>query len=483
MNTTVHFDPAHNVGLDESREATAATVGDQLLETVGLKGRVFFDEGSGKFWMQDAFGEWRGRKEKTFEAYLKRNGINAVRDDKAKMSDLDLVMLHISLNCAVAFAGPIAGYSKGVIENNGQTILVTRSPRLPVPTPGEFPVLMALIDQQFGPQKKDQEDQRPYLYAWWKYSIECILYGYDDNRGLAMMFAGPAGCGKSLLATLIRDSLGGRHCEPYDYMSGNDKFNGEFIGSELWLVDDEQALTDRKSRSEYAASLKKIVAKQEFKIRGMQRESIILKMFRRSLTTVNDEPDKITVIPPLDDDIIDKVCILLSHGHPMPMPAAKPAEKKTFWATLCAELPHLMYWLLEEYNDATAMDGRFGSAHYCHPRIKQTLYEMSAERVLWEQIEKTLNLGDRADNMLGLLLWEGTATDLRRLLLDEDSPLNRSEKNNVTAPSYFGRYLAKIAVMHPDRLRLRKSNGKKWWQIVAEETSFDEVVSVYGGCK
>jgi len=65
------FDPTKNESLDEGREASAAYVGDQLLERVGLKGRVFFAENGGQYWMQDANGEWRGRQQKLFESYLK----------------------------------------------------------------------------------------------------------------------------------------------------------------------------------------------------------------------------------------------------------------------------------------------------------------------------------------------------------------------------------------------------------------------------
>ena len=149
------FDPGKNVNLDENRELMSEAEGNAVLERVGLLGRVFFDEAQRFYWMQDARGEWRGRSEMMFSQYLKRYGVNAVRDDKNKQSELDLLILHVSLNWAVYFSGPVAGFSKGIIENNGQRILVTRSPRLLVPTKGEFPVLRRLIDQQFGAQGQE----------------------------------------------------------------------------------------------------------------------------------------------------------------------------------------------------------------------------------------------------------------------------------------------------------------------------------------
>ena len=143
------------------------------------------------------------------------------------------------------YAGPVAGWKKGITSNNGQRVLVTREPRLIEPEMGNFPTIYALLNNMFGEgtseQKNDGENQLPYLLGWWKHALECLNAKYEDNRGLCMVFAGEAGCGKTLLKDLISISLGGRECKPYRFMIGLDNFNGEFIGSELWVVDDEQA--------------------------------------------------------------------------------------------------------------------------------------------------------------------------------------------------------------------------------------------------
>ena len=450
---------------DELAEGQQLGQVDQILEAAGVRDRVFYEEsGNGRWWYQSAKDGWVGRNTKLFESYLKSKGVNGAREDNETQSDLERAVLHVATNLVVQYAGPVAGMQKGVQMNNGQRVLVTRSPEIPPLTPGEFSTITALVDQMFGPQEDGGPDQRPYILGWWKHSLECLINNYDNNSGLAMVLAGEAGCGKSLLKALIRISLGGRECKPYRFMIGQENFNGEFIGAELWAIDDEQSMTDPKSRSEFGANIKKTVADDLYRIRGMMRDGVILKMFKRLLICVNREPERLMVLPQLDDDIADKISILLAHKHPMPMAVASPEDKRLFWSTLMEELPHFLHWLVHEYVIDPQLFARFGVKEYHHPDLCGDLFEMSRERVLWEQINKTL-FDDVSD-----LLWNRklSASDLRALLTSDDAPLTTREKNSLPSPNWFGKCLSKIAKQYPERIQQRKSHGKRVWWIVAE---------------
>lgn len=456
------FDPTKNENIDEGREASAAFVGRTMMQTLGLTDRVFFDESQGLYWMQDAGGEWRGRKEKLFGDYLKRCGVNAVRDDKSKMSDLDLLLLHISLNCAVAFAGPLAGYKKGLIRNNGMSILVTRSFEIPVPVKGAIDIVLAVIDQQLGPCGEDGIDQRDFLFGWWQHSLNCLIHGYKKNMGMCLTLAGTKGCGKSLLKKLIKLSLGGRECQPYNYLSGKDNFNGEFLRCECWCVDDDQSQTDAKMRDEVASKIKKIVADETFHVRGKHVEALDIHLYRRLIMCVNDEPEKLLVLPQLTDDIVDKILILhcrkpQDESNPMPMPVRTPQEQDAFGAALESQLPAFMWWLLNEYKIPDEMYGRFGIRHFQHPDIKRILFDLSPEVALMDAIERVLFGPDSS-------FWSGSASDLRVELIAESSPLSSREKNNVRSVQWIGRQLARIGDQHPERYRQKagRSEGRIW---------------------
>ncbi len=458
------FDPTANEILDENREAMAAAEGDGLLERHGLTGRVFFAESGEKFWMQDASGGWRGRSEKLFRDYLKRIGVNAVRDDKAKMSELDNLVLHISLNCAVDYAGPLAGYQRGFMENNGQPTLVTRSFQIPDQAKGKFDIIKAAIDQQLGPTEADGIDQRDYLFGWWKHSLECLLNGYKKNLGMCLTLAGARGCGKTIIKTLIRDSLGGREKQVYKFLSGQTQFNGGLEGFECWTMDDDQSQTDARMRDSMAAKIKKIVADPVYQIEPKNKQAFDLEIFRRLIICVNDEPEKLLVLPQLTDDLVDKILVLrckapLDPNNPMPMPTVTPLQQDAFGDKLREQLPAFMYWLLNEYEIPKDLYGRFGIKHFQHPEIRRHLFELSPLVPLMDMIYRVLFDQKLYD------YWQGTVSQLRVALLDKDAPLTSREQSSVRGVNWFGSQLKRIHEEHPERYEMRKCASGRIWHI------------------
>lgn len=460
------------VNADEVTDAPFHTCGADLLERTGLSGRVFFDKSHKQYWMQGNSGEWEGCDARTFSAYLKFVGYcPVVRNDvQEKISELDHVLAHILLNCSVAWAGELAGFRRGMIDNNRNQILVTKSFAIPAIEKGtmeDFQTIMDLINQQLSPNVDDPLDQVQYLLGWWKHSIESLEYGYEKNLGMCLVFAGSRGCGKSLLKDLIKESLGGRECQPYSYLSGRDNFNGEFLKSECWFVDDDQSSTDARVRDEIGAKIKKIVADKVFHVRGKHVEAMDIKLYRRLVMCVNDEPERLLVLPLLTDDIIDKILILHCHApgdldDPMPMPVQTPEEQDEFWAQLQKELPYFMGWLLNEYKIPEELYGRFGIKHFQHPDIKRALFDLSPEVALMDIIERALfkDLNKKS--------WQyGTTSDLRAYLIGEAAPLTVKEKSSVKSIQWLGRQLTRIASEHPDRYVQRRSHdgSSRYWFI------------------
>jgi len=250
-------------------------------------------------------------------------------------------------------------------------------------------------------------------------------------------------------------------------MIGRDNFNAEMLEAELWTVDDETADTSMRARVEFGAEIKKAVANSAMRFRGMLREAVTLTTFKRLFICVNREPDRLMVLPPMDDDIKGKVALLMAYNSTMFDGAANhnPAEKKAFWKQLNDELPHFLHWLLYEWEEPQFdLQVRFGSPAYHHPEIGQELFTLSPEQVLMEQIDRTL-----ADYFKLNSTWCGSAAALRNLLVAEDSPLSSSEVKKIPAPNWVGKRLTKLAAHAPQRLEKKKVNGLIEWRITEDK--------------
>ena len=95
-------------------------------------------------------------------------------------------------------------------------------------------------------------------------------------------------------------------------MIGEDNFNRTLSESPLWTVDDAAASTKGEDRGELGAQIKQIVANSALSFRGMHQEAVTLNPFRRLFFCLNIEPDRLLVLPPMDDDIV--VACLMTQG-------------------------------------------------------------------------------------------------------------------------------------------------------------------------
>lgn len=202
----------------------------------------------------------------------------------------------------------------------------------------------------------------------------------------------------------------------------------------------------------------------------MQRDGVNLVFFKRLLICVNREPERLIVLPQLDDDIAGKMSIFLCHTAPMPMPAGNRKDKALFWETMMEELPGLIYWLLNTYEPPPELveNVRFGAREFHHPDLCRDLFEMSREHTLLNQLNKVLFSCKDLDVTGPDWFRSLTASQMRDALIDENAPLSKGEKNHIPLPSFFGKCLTKIEREQPDRIRSRKSGGKKTWVIVKE---------------
>jgi len=438
---------------------------------------VIFDQGARRYWWLSARDEWVPRDVNMARSFLKASGLSGAANKDEKQSEVDAELLRISNLDYVSYAGPLAGWNAGLYNEQGQRFLVTRSPRLIEPTPGEFPVidrmLAAILAGAEAPESEDAAiiDQRPYFFAWWKFALQCLRECYPE-RGLCMVLAGDAGCGKTLLKELVRLSFGGREVYPYSFMTGQDNFNAEMLGSELWTVDDETADTSMKARVAFGAQIKKITANSATRFRGMLREAVTLTTFKRLFICVNREPDRLVVLPPIDDDISGKLALMMAYNSQMFVEVEhhSTTEKKAFWATLNGELPHFLHWLLFEFEAGEEMNARLGSPAYHHPDIGRELFTLSPEMVLLEQLDRVFS--DYFSSPINDF-WRGSAAALRNMMVASDSPLSSSEVKKIPASNWLGKNISKLSIRFPDRFIHHRSGRGCEWSIYRPDEGFD----------
>ena len=432
-----------------------------------------------RWWLELPSGEWCSLAERAIRRELKGRGFRDKPDPTRGevLSPLDAELRRVEQECRVDWAGVLAGWQAGVHEIGGGRILVTKSAKLVQPVQGDCTMLRSFIEGLLNGEELEvdgqpprQYVQAPYFFAWTAHALES-LYTARRAPGMCLAIAGPTSCGKTLLASILRVLFGGGCGRPYSYMVGLDSFNGELFNHVLQLVDDERAETDIRSRLKFGAEVKKFTAADGAKCRGLHRDGIELTPVWRLLCLLNEEPDRLLVLPPIDEDVADKILLLRAYRKPMPMPAATPAEREAFWDAITAQLPAFVWWLLHEYKmpaEMTAGAGRFGLPAYHHPVLLSELQAFSPPVRLWQLIERGVllerHVGDGETTWLPLAEWRGSASDLEQKLKDYKNALSDSERREVPTSAWIGHRLADLSRRMGEQVVKceRRVSGRVW---------------------
>ena len=159
---------------------------------------------------------------------LKSVGVSSKRDPHSEMSSADDHLLYIQNHQSVQYAGALAGYPCGPVEQNGHRLLITSEAKPFEIKSGSYDVLSSFLLGLLG---HDERQFETFLY-WWR----GIIFEKAKPRQ-ALVIAGEAGGGKSLLQQLITHTLGGRSAKPYRYLTGRTEFNSELFGAEHLVID------------------------------------------------------------------------------------------------------------------------------------------------------------------------------------------------------------------------------------------------------
>lgn len=457
------------------------------LETKADKPREFFyDLMRGRYWTQDDRQVWISQSMTEVTPLLELAGFDP-RAPVQNPKSVERQLLKLRMEKNVDYAGPLAGYQMGQYTVLGNRLLVTTSPRLIEPKKGDWPVLRKLMENLFTESEEERAarvqesgderpciDQLPYVLGWLRIGLQS-LYANKRHPGQALVLAGDRDCGKSLFQSILTEIFGGRGSKPYKAMTDSTNFNGDMFTAEHLIIGDEACRIDMKSRKAFATQIKGVVAETVQRMEAKHKDAISLTPFWRLSISLNLEPENIMVLPPVDEDIADKLILCKAYKRPLPWAMNGPDDREAFWAKLMEELPALVYHVLHEYEIPEDLRSRrFGVRYYHHPEILGVIDALTGEERLLDLVDQEIFAGTAAARP-----WVGSALELELKLKHKDSVVSTQARELLSSSNVCGSYLGKLKKRKPGRVRQKRSAKERAWVLYPE--GWDHVLECVPG--
>ena len=429
---------------------------------------AYYDADRSRYLMRNSGGRWLSLGEAQFKRYLASLGFSPKPGDgDGMLSPADAVIVAIQDRRDIRYAAPLAGYRQGFYQQNGARILVTESPRLTQAQAGDWHTLQAVFEGLFLTSEPDCGTTQLYIfYGWLKMAILALRSG-TFQPGQALAIAGPADCGKSLLQNLITEILGGRCAKASAFMMGKTTFNGDLFEAEHLMLEDEHMSTRIGDRLAFGAAIKNLCVNQTHACHHKHRQAITLRPFWRVTISLNDDPEALMVLPPLDAHIADKITILKASRFEMPMETCTIAERENFWNTLITELSAFVAWLISDFQlPPSLIDRRYGVSTWHHPKLKDTVSELAPERLLLQLIDDAV-FNDSCNE------WQGTSAQLRAELLQQPA-VAKEARRLLSWPNACGTYLGRLEIDCPERVRQQRTAKERLWVLRANSTGMTQ---------
>ncbi len=413
----------------------------------------YYDIARKEFLVRSSGKDWIPFTETQYKRILKSRGVSGTVPEKMHVSPLDEAILFAQDANSVCYAGQLAGWTAGVHTPPCGRILVTKGPNLITPEKGQWKHLQTFFETLFA----DHPEQLKIFYGWMKIAVES-LYGRLFRPGQCLVLAGEKGCGKSLAQQLITEVLGGRFARPYSYMAGKTEFNADMFTAEHLAIEDDVPSTKLADRRSFGAKIKEVTANQGQRLHAKGRDALILPVFWRITVSVNDEPENLMILPPIDESLTDKLILTRTRTATLPCSTQSDEGRDKCWQTLTSELPAFLAWLKAWQIPGEFQSGRYGVKEYHHPEIMVTLAELSPEAKLAQLIDTALF------SEAIKVSWTGTATELESLLTGHSATAYEARRL-LSFNTATGVYLSRLAVKSPDRYERKHTNAGNEWLI------------------
>ena len=425
---------------------------------------AYFDQSRNVYILRDGSRELMQQSETQMARHLRLAGFDGRVPKNATASEVDMALAQIQNERNIHFTGPVAGYGEGMREFNGKRVLVTAGPKIIEPAAGGWETLKALFEGVLG------EEQAGFFYGWLQIGYEA-LRRQEPRPGQAVVFCGPADCGKSLIQNLVTEILGGRAAKPYQSMAGGTTFNADLFGAEHLTVEDEQPSTDIRARRNFGAEIKKVTVNEQQRLHAKHRDAILLKVFWRLTVSINDEAENLLVLPPLDESLRDKLMLFKAKRPTGGFDTATPEKRAAYWAKLTGELPAFLHWLTGEFRIGAGLAcQRFGVKGYLNPEIVAALSEQSPEMQLLRLIDAQFFGQTSEFAAVGVVSEQPgeirrTAEQIAAALTDSGSSVQHEARRLFSWNGACATYLGRLHGLFPQRVWRERSNRSREWVV------------------
>jgi hypothetical protein len=196
---------------------------------------------------------------------------------------------------------------------------------------------------------------------------------------------------------------------------------------------------------------------------SLRRDAVTVPPFWRLSISLNDNREKLRCLPPLTDDLAEKIIMLEVKPAPEFWATFVDADdpRKAFRDRITADLPAFAHHLLTMSIPEELRDRRYGVKSSLPAELAQLLFEGESEYHLWLLIQKGL-FSDSWDDEP----WQGDAEDLKQKLCAEGSLVRGSAIRLLGSVqlSTIGIWLTHLEKRFPSRIQRppRTANERPW---------------------
>ncbi len=407
---------------------------------------VFYDGPSSKYLVKVGKSYMTYSKLSPVVTGISRHLSDQYDDPKDLMQAVRESIKNRELDGGVQWHGSIAGHAQGLTrDTNDLPILITSEAKIPEPKAGEAPIITEIVGGAFA------DPIATTIFMSWLSGRYRAVRAHCHIPSPMLVLAGEINSGKSLLAWIVAQSLGGRTANPYAAWSGGMLWNDDLVGSELLLVDDCIGSTDIRSRRAFGASFKESVYPHSVQLRKRNHSSISVRPVWCVMVCCNDTPESLQIIPPLDADLADKIALLHVIGVKLPIDTSTPEGRDELQTIIRSELPAFAQQLMDWETPEELRDSRSGIIAWRDPELSESVDAHSPSKRLEALLEAALaDWGIWHD-----LPRDMTASEVESRLVELNSPVREQARQLCgTWHGACGSALAKLARSGSDYVSL-----------------------------
>jgi hypothetical protein len=416
-------------------------------------GDLYYDGPTGKYLLQVGRAFHTFSRRSPISTGVTRHLAPQYNDAKDLRNAVAASIASREIDGSVQWVGSIAGHRVGrMADSSGLPILITSEPSLPDPVPGLFPVIEGIINDAF------PNDVALEVFMGWLSSRYKSVLAAKHVPAPMMVLAGEINSGKSLLAWIVAEMLGGRTANPWSAWSGNSLWNDDLIGAELLLMDDCAGNPDVRARRAFGAAFKEAMYPHIVQLRKRNVSAVSVRPCWTVLVCCNDTPEALNVIPPLDPDVSDKIALLHVSKVKVPMDTSTPYGLQQFQQYLKTEFSAFAQVLVDWVVPVELRDSRSGIVAWRDPDLLGKVDATSPEKALLELLRIACDpTGNRYDIWLDLPC-KLSSIEVQARLVQTASIVKTQAQQLLSYSTACGIYLQKLARNPESGIKI---NGKK----------------------